>query len=107
VVAVVTSIPNPAVPEVVSKLDKLVHFSLYSVLGFLAARAVLDFPSGVRSIVLLVAAIALFAAADEAHQHWIPGRSADPADWVADVLGAGTGIATAIIRLRRKRALIS
>jgi VanZ family protein len=74
VIVVLTSVPGRDVPDVgVPHIDKLVHFVLYAVLGVLLARAIV--------------AIALFAAADEWHQRWVPGRSTDLLDWCADVAG--------------------
>jgi VanZ family protein len=50
-----------------------------------------------------LAATSLFGAADEWHQQFIPGRSQDVADWLADTLGAGIGVLTAAaLRSRRE-----
>jgi VanZ family protein len=32
-----------------------------------------------------------YGASDEVHQAFVPGRSADPADWAADALGVLAG----------------
>ena len=97
-----TSFPNVPAPATAGS-DKLVHLGMYAVLGVLALRAV-AWESGAtpRTIVLTLAAIGVFAAADEWHQRFIPTRSPDPADWVADVAGATLGIASfAALKLRR------
>ena len=94
-----TSIPSvPAPPG--AGADKLGHFAMYAVFGFLALRAAWD---GVpRTAVTTFAAVALFAAVDEWHQRFIPTRSAEVADWVADVAGATVGIgAFAALKFRR------
>jgi VanZ family protein len=76
-------------------IDKVVHFAMYAVLGFLTARALggartsrgaVARPAP-RALALAIVAVALFAAADEWHQHWVPGRSTDVLDWCADVAG--------------------
>src|SRR4051812_32249047 len=84
-ILVATSIPNPPVPATFSGADKLVHFVLYGVLGMLLVRPVAEHPARpIRSIVGLIALCVIAAAADEWHQQWIPGRSADVFDWAAD-----------------------
>lgn len=85
-----TSIPGSQVPTVrIPHLDKLVHFTLYAVLGVLLVRALRlsgRLTRGTLSLSLL--GVAAFAAADEWHQRWVPGRSGDFADWGADLAGA-------------------
>lgn len=81
--------PQVGVPH----LDKLVHLMLYAVLGLLLARALRQRGTVTRSAILSAAlGMALFAAADEWHQSWVPGRSADLADWAADVVGGVAGL---------------
>ena len=83
-----TSVPGESVPATgIAGIDKVVHFLLYAVLGALTARA-LPAARRVRHVVLSLLAISAFAALDEWHQQIIPGRSADLADWAADVTGA-------------------
>jgi len=56
------------------------------------------------SEILLVAAVLfLFAAADEFHQSFIPGRSCDPLDWAADASAILLGIPAALYRGRSPR----
>ena len=104
-VLVATSIPGSNVPDGPAGADKLVHFALYAVLGGLAARARLQELRGAAApaMLRLLAAIALFAAIDEAHQQLIPGRSADLRDVAADLAGAAVAIAlTAAAHVRRE-----
>jgi VanZ family protein len=42
-----------------------------------------------------------FGASDEFHQAFVPGRTADVADWMADTLGAAIGALVATFALRR------
>lgn len=95
----VTSVPGRDVPDVgVPHIDKLVHFGLYAILGLLIARAVSSAHDRARSrpafgaLLSWFVGIALFAAADEWHQRWVPGRSADLSDWWADVAGGALAL---------------
>jgi VanZ family protein len=74
-------------------LDKVVHASAYAMLAALllyGARGGRD-----RDPVLGRAAWAcawmasLYGVSDELHQYFVPGRSCDVFDWVADSVGAG------------------
>jgi len=68
--------------------DKLAHAVTFGTLAVLW--------SGVfraRRPWLTLAIVALIAAADEIHQLWLPGRSADVADFLADMAAAGLVVA--------------
>lgn len=75
--------------------DKVLHFIEFAVLGFLAVRA-FCYPllkdSWHVSVALSVAYSVLYAAFDEWHQSFIPGRIASGGDLVADTSGALLGI---------------
>ncbi len=101
-ILVMTSIPGAQLPRVnVAGLDKVVHFAFYGVLGWTALRAFAPKGGATRGAVLVVAAIAIFAALDEWHQQFIPGRSMETADWMADVSGAALGLVVAVSARRR------
>jgi VanZ family protein len=107
-IAGLSSIPNNFPPTDPSELnaDKLVHFGLYFVLAALAVAAAMR--RGARApiaavAVIVVAAAALFGAADEIYQGRIPGRDPNPVDWAADVLGTIFGAATATLVVGRER----
>lgn len=87
-----------------SGLDKVVHFSVYAVLGLLVTRA-LDVPRTRVALLSAIASMTVFGLLDEVHQHWIPGRDASIADWAADILGATVGLLAAnhLLSLARKR----
>jgi VanZ family protein len=73
--------------------DKTLHLVAYGTLGLLAAAVLAA--SGrwsPRSVAGLAAGLAAFAAADEITQPWF-GRSAEPLDWVCDLVGLAVGIA--------------
>lgn len=71
--------------HLVGGLDKVVHFGVYAVLGALLARA-WTWPPGV------IAAGWLYGLSDEFHQTFVPGRTAEAADWIADALGVMVGL---------------
>ena len=95
VIVVATSIPGRMVPPAFPYADKLVHLASYGTLGVLVARALragrTHAPS-LRTLAGAAATVALFAAGDEWHQKFIPGRSADRMDWLADLIGAAAGL---------------
>src|SRR5512139_3899882 len=87
-----TSIPNPSFHVSIPYQDKIAHFGFYGVAGFLCALWRRE--SGRDSagaILFAVAFIAVLGAADEVHQRWIPGRSMEFLDWIADVSGGTAG----------------
>ncbi len=96
-----TSWPSPPEVPVVSAIpnfDKFVHAFLYGVEGFLLYRSV-AWPPASRSIWLRALAIggalAIFATLDEIHQYWIPGRSMEALDALADTFGGFVGALSA------------
>lgn len=98
-----SSVPGPAFPESVDFLGRfatLAHFILYAVLGLLLASA-FGRPDG-RTLALAVAIASLYGVSDEMHQVFVPGRSPDPLDWLADTLGALTAVAL-LARISRRR----
>lgn len=51
----------------------------------------------------LIAVGLLYALSDEWHQMYVPGRSPDLADWLADAVGLLTGIGTTSTLLGRRK----
>ena len=103
VILISTSLPGQAVPAGPAGFDKAGHFLVYAVLGMLAIRAMSQSRmSAAKAIAVTLAAVSVFAAFDEWHQGFIPGRFPDAADWAADVAGATVGAGSmAIFTLRR------
>jgi len=91
----------PSIPHI----DKLMHAAAYALLGFLFFRA-FQSTSIQRSAVLLLIfsalASSLFGISDEIHQHFVPTRTADIMDVLADIAGSLLGAVTAQILLNRK-----
>jgi VanZ family protein len=92
------------VPDRLTPFDKAVHFSMYFVLAVLLTRYVLAGRVVLRTAIVCVAGAALFGAADEWHQRFIPGRSTELADWVADTAGALAGVVVVVAFSMRKTA---
>jgi VanZ family protein len=81
-----------AVPS--ANFDKVVHLAVYALLGALILRALAGGRrSGVTwSAVLLSVIIAtLYGITDEWHQSFVPSRTPDAMDVVADLIGAAVG----------------
>lgn len=89
-----THLPLRGVPSSVVGADKLVHAGMYAGLAalILAAASLLR-PVGLRTVGVLLMAIAVYAAVDEWTQSFVPTRSADVWDWAADLAGASFGAA--------------
>ncbi len=87
-----TSIPHPSVHLPFRFADKAAHFWFYGVMGFLCAlwRRESGVPAK-RAVLEGLLFTAVMGAVDEVHQHWIPGRSMELLDWVADAMGGGIG----------------
>jgi len=83
----------------------VLHAGLFGLLGvalalwFATSSAVRTAP--VRSLAMLVLALWIFAAATELGQLAVEGRDATLGDWIADMLGALTGLFVAPLLLRR------
>jgi VanZ family protein len=66
-------------------LRKIAHAAEYAVLGALLVRA-----TGRSGLAFVLGA--LYAASDELHQHFVPGRVGAPLDVVIDAVGTAVGI---------------
>lgn len=87
-----TSIPDPEFGPSFPGADKIAHFGFYGVAGFLFVLWRRETGKGAAVAVVWAAIFAaLLGAVDEYHQQWIPGRSMDLLDWVADFAGGTAG----------------
>jgi VanZ family protein len=89
-----SSFQRAPLPDNVS--DKLAHMGAYAVLGVLvvfgfAGRLPVRLTS--RLAVLTVLVTTLYGVSDELHQMFVPGRSADVYDVMADAAGAIAAVA--------------
>ena len=76
----------PLVPRLFVGADKLIHAAVYATLCGLLLWAAQAVNAGVAFV--WVAITALYGASDEIHQIWVPQRSSDVLDWLADAAGA-------------------
>jgi VanZ family protein len=102
---------TPIPPSRIIPWDKIAHATEYAILGYLAARAA--YFAGVRWLQAHFMAVTIvfgffYAISDEWHQYFVPGRSADPADAAADLIGVFLGcvIFWALLRKRRRGAIV-
>lgn len=101
-----SSIPAQAFPESrVFDFDKLIHMGIYGVFAFLLFRGfrLRNLPASIALGGWLTLGICtVYGASDELHQFFVPGRSSDVFDLLADVLGAGLAIAVSLAWERRR-----
>jgi len=103
-----TSIPNPQFGPTFRGADKVAHFAFYGVAGFLFVLWRRETGKGAAGAVVWAAIFASFlGAVDEFHQQWIPGRSMDLLDWVADFAGGSTGAFVAAVAASRLPFLLT
>jgi VanZ family protein len=103
-----TSLPGRSFHLPFRVSDKAVHFVFYGVMGFLCAlwRRESGVPAG-RAILSALLFTAVAGVVDEVHQHWIPGRSMELLDWMADTLGGGIGAIISVLLPRLFPSLIT
>ena len=83
-----SSTPQADVPKQVSQVAKVLHLIEYAVLGFV----VLPFVSRSKSPWAYAVAVCFaYAASDELHQLFVPGRNGMATDVLIDTVGASVG----------------
>lgn len=81
--------PSLPMPIVFELQDKIHHMLAYFVMGILAWRWFRHFISTPKAIILVsVMFCSAYGVSDEWHQSFVPGRSSEALDWVADTVGA-------------------
>jgi VanZ family protein len=108
-----SSIPGPRIPSLpIFQLDKLLHGGIFLVFGVLVERAfrhqtALSLFARASGMAAFWCAV-LYGMSDEIHQLFVPGRSSDVLDVLADTVGAFIGIFIAVqvhaFRVRRAAA---
>lgn len=98
----ITSWPHP--PAMPRNSDKVVHFAAYGTLGAAVAWAAMT--TRARRVLVWAVVVSLLGAVDEWHQQFIPSRSMDVRDWMADTAGAVAGL-TILSALQRRRELVA
>ena len=83
--------------------DKILHLAAYALLGFLFFRALATgrFAEN-RNLALILSILfaSLYGLSDEIHQSFVPGRSAEAADALADLAGGFLGAGYGWLRYR-------
>lgn len=79
--------PRLASPSI-TNIDKVTHFAVYGLLATLVCRL----GTGRRAAIVAWIVVAAFGVTDEWHQSFVPGRSTELADWIADALGAAVAV---------------
>ena len=103
---IVSSLSHPPMPPGLS--DKSDHGAAYAGLALLIVRALAGAEwTGVTAAACLaaIALASLYGASDELHQLFVPGRTADLHDLLADAMGATLAVAAAwlVAALGRRR----
>ncbi|MBP9854883.1 MAG: VanZ family protein [Candidatus Omnitrophica bacterium] len=104
----VSSINDLAAPPTIAFSDKLCHLIEYGLFGLLLARAVNNTKPGMDQWTLIVISLVgalLYGLSDEFHQSFVPGRSVELFDLLADALGGFLGglTYTCIDNFKKKR----
>ncbi len=84
-------------------IDKFFHAGAYGVLALLVWLALPRGGGRTRRVVLALALASVYGVSDEVHQHWVPGRTTDVFDWLADTSGAALAVGGLELVLRRRR----
>jgi VanZ family protein len=95
------SAPLPEVTTIV--WDKLLHLVEYGVLAVLFYRAFTgEAINWLAAALLALIVTSLYAASDEWHQAFVPLRTSDLDDWIADTAGAALAIVAYAAIARRR-----
>ncbi len=92
VIALGTHMPDPGV-EIELINDKMMHFGAFTGLALLLSWTFMPRRPTVRRVLAVLAIALLYGMADEITQMWVPTRTADLHDWIADCCGAVAGLA--------------
>jgi VanZ family protein len=103
-----TSIPNPQFGPTFHGADTVAHFGFYGGVGVLFVLWRRESGTSAAAAVLwAILFAAVLGAVDEFHQQWIPGRSMEFFDWVADFTGGSTGALIATFAVSRISSLLT
>jgi VanZ family protein len=107
VLLILTSLPGKDVPNT-NINDKVEHYLAYSILAILLCFT-FDFQKKIKFLakqpyLFSLLLVSFYGCIDELHQLYIPGRSCDVKDWLADTCGGlmGIGIVLLIKRFSSK-----
>ena len=94
VIYYLSSQPGTDTPLLFPFQDKLYHAVVFAILGFLGMGTMKADTHGYQAwqVRMITALVILYAILDEFHQRFVPGRTADVFDVMADVTGGLLGI---------------
>jgi len=94
VIFYLSSQPGTDKPMLFPLQDKLLHAIVFGILGFLGMGALEAAAHGYHrwQVWLIAGLVTLYGILDEFHQRFVPGRTADVFDVMADVAGGLLGI---------------
>jgi VanZ family protein len=90
-----SSRPLPEIKSNLPYFDKVLHFAAYALLGALFLRAfnTTQIKHNLKLIIMLsILLSSLYGISDEIHQSFVPFRTADTMDALADILGSVFGV---------------
>jgi len=101
-----SSQPPPKILGEIPGLDKVAHFTAYSILGFmlLSMLTLLDAYKRIPVLPLAVFLVVIAGLFDEFHQAFVPGRNTDAWDLLADFLGGGASSILFFYKLQVKQS---
>ena len=97
--------PGPSVFPKIKHGDKILHFAAFAVMGFLCFRAFWSLKikrTFLRIFILSLVFSTVFGIGIEVNQLFIPYRTAETLDIVADVLGSIIGILMTVLPYKKR-----
>ena len=108
VIYYLSSQPGIDVPALFPGQDKLFHLMAFGLLGFLAMGAVKPVKKRFKlwQALLVIALVSLYGLLDETHQYFVPGRTTELYDVIADTVGGLLGVWTMyyLVRVLSRRS---
>jgi len=98
------AVPAATVEFLYMLIRKAAHLLIFLTLGVCVTNTVRQVKSnGKRLFLISFCWCSLYAATDELHQYFVPGRACKWQDWLLDSIGALIGIGIVMLTLRRRR----
>ena len=85
---VVASHRSHVAAPAINHIDKVAHFAVFGLLGTLICRLGRSWRAAGWALLMVSA----FGVLDEWHQSFVPGRSSEVGDWIADTSGAALAV---------------
>jgi VanZ family protein len=94
VIFYLSHLPGADIPPLFYGEDKLLHAFVFGILGLFTLGAMKTTPDGYRPFQpwLAVILVTVYGVLDEFHQHFVPGRTTDIFDVIADAVGGMLGV---------------